>query len=376
MALLATPKEGRPDQPHAVAPAGAQQLGPGRCVQTCRGYDQGLDPPPPAVFSDTEHGSRGYGDDRQVDLLRQCGRRRHAAHAVQLGRARVDRVNPAGEAVIDDVLQDRPPDRSGAPARADDGNGARGQQVRQTGCIGRPFPFGDRVEVGAGAGITAAARQWEPQIIDTVFQGAVGPQPGVGEHLEHERVLRQGLRDEGADPPAAGQRDQVLEQQRADPLVVHVIGDGHSDLRGSGTVANQFVAADADQPAVQDRQQCGAAGCGLAAYPLRLPLGRDPAHAEKAQVQILRGHPGVHVPHRIEIVRACGPYLDRGPIGQQRVGTRPGLYSHVVPLVLSLTNGHASSAPGGLAKHGTHLPSSEVRTFGSLPADLRPLSAN
>ena len=39
----------------------------------------------------------------------------------------------------------------------------------------------------------------------------------------------------------------------------------------------------------------------------------------------------MHVPHRIEIVRPCGPDLDRGAVGQQSVGTRPGLCVHVAP---------------------------------------------
>ena len=91
--------------------------------------------------------------------------------------------------------------------------------------VGRPFPFGDRITVGAKVGIALVGRQREADLIYTIHQGAARLQPGVGEHLHHERVLGQRLRDEGADPPDAGQRDQMLEQQRADTAAVHVIGD-------------------------------------------------------------------------------------------------------------------------------------------------------
>ena len=170
----------------------------------------------------------------------------------------------------------------------------------------RPLPFGDRVTVGVKAGVVFAGRQREADLIHTVRQGAMRPQPGVGEHLQHGRVVTERLRLKGADSPAARQRDQMLQQQRADTATVHVIGNRHGDLRRPGAAAHQLVAAAADHLTRQHRQQRGAARPGLAAYPARFLLGRDPARAEKAPVQILRGHLGVHLPHRIEIIRARG----------------------------------------------------------------------
>jgi hypothetical protein len=72
----------RPDQPHAVAAADAQQLGPGCAVQARRDHHQGLDPPPSALFGDSDDGSRRGGDDRQVDRLGQCRNRWRAGDAV------------------------------------------------------------------------------------------------------------------------------------------------------------------------------------------------------------------------------------------------------------------------------------------------------
>ena len=54
---------------------------------------------------------------------------------------------------------------------------------------GRPLPFGDRVTVGVEAGVVFASWQREADFIRTVRQGAVRPQPGVGEHLQHGRVV-------------------------------------------------------------------------------------------------------------------------------------------------------------------------------------------
>jgi hypothetical protein len=100
---------GRPDQPHAVTAADGQQFRAGCRVQAGRGHGQGLHAPLPAVFGDGRHGRGRRGDDRQIDRLRQCGRQRHPGHAadlarLQLARPGIDRVDPSGEAGVDDVL--------------------------------------------------------------------------------------------------------------------------------------------------------------------------------------------------------------------------------------------------------------------------------
>ena len=101
----------------------------------------------------------------------------------------------------------------------------------QAGHVSGPFPFRDRITISADAGPVLAGWQREPDLVYPVRQRMLHPQPSIGEHLHHERVITQRLRDERAHPAAAGQRDQVLEQQCADPPVVHVIGDRHGNLR-------------------------------------------------------------------------------------------------------------------------------------------------
>jgi hypothetical protein len=199
--------------------------------------------------------------------------------------------------------------------------------VPQARYVGRPFSFGDRIPVGVKVGVALAGRKREPEVIHAVFQGAERPQPGVGEHLQHQRVFAQRLRGEGTDTLAAGQRDQVLEQQRADTAVVHVIGDRHGDLGRPGPVS-QFVGAASHHFAIQHGQQRGMIRTGIAAYPAGLLLGRGRAHAEKAQVKVVRGHPGVQLPHRGEVLRPRGPDLDRGAVGQQSIDAGPGSCAH------------------------------------------------
>ena len=326
---------GRPDHPHAVVAADAQQLRAGRAVETRREHHQRLDPALPAFLGDTGHGRGRRGDDRQVDTLRQSGRRRQAGNAVQFGRGRVDRVDRAGEAAGHDAAQDGPPDRAVPPAGADDRDRGRRQYVPQAGHVGRPLPLGHRVTVGAEGDVLLAGRQREGEVVHPVGQGAVRLQPGVGEHSQHERVLAQRLRGEGAQAAAAGQRDQVLQQQHADAAVVHVIGDREGDLgrAGPGSVV-ALVAAAADQLAVHHGEQRGVVRRGLAAEPARLPFGRARAHAEKAQVQTVRGQLLVHLPHRVEVLRPRGPDLDRAAVGQQSVNAGLGVCAHIAPPVL------------------------------------------
>ena len=102
----------------------------------------------------------------------------------------------------------------------------------QAGHVSGPLSFGDRVAVGAEGGVSLVGGQRERELVHTVGQGTVYRQPGVGEYLQHARVLDQGLRGESVDSPAAGQRDQVLQQQGADAAAVHLVGDRHGDLSG------------------------------------------------------------------------------------------------------------------------------------------------
>ena len=175
----------------------------------------------------------------------------------------------------------RPTD-PGRQARADHRHRGRGQHVPQAGRVGGPFPFGDRITVGAQGGVGLVGGQREREVVHAVRQGAVHRQPSVGEHPQHGRVLAQRLGGEGPDPPAAAQRDQVLQQQHGGTPVMQVIGDRDGDLGGPGADAGDLVGAAAAHLAVQHGEQRGVVRGGLAAYPQCLPLGRGRVDAEEA----------------------------------------------------------------------------------------------
>ena len=363
---------GRPDHPHAVAAADVQHLRAAGAVESRCEYHQRLDPPPPAFPGDAGHRRGRCGDDRQVDALRQGGRRRQAGNAVQFGRGRVDRVDGAGEAAADDAAQDGPPDRAVPPPGADDRDRGRGQHVPQAGHIGRPLPLGHRVTVGAEGDVLLAGRQRERKVVHAIHQGALRLQPGIGEHPQHGRVLAQRLCGKRADTPAAAQRDQMLHQQHADPAVVQVIGDRERDLRGLRPSAVTLEGTAADHLAVQHSQQRGMIRGRLAAYPARLLLASQRAHAEKTQVQVVRGHLGVHVPHRVEVAGPRSPDLDHRPVVQQSVNARLGVCAHgerrPAPVSCTITSsaGPAARPPTGSRPEGASFTS--VR-HGPTPAD-------
>ena len=205
----------------------------------------------------------------------------------------------------------------------------------QAGHVGRPLPLGHRVTVGAEGGVRLPGRQREREIVHAVGQGAVRLQPGVGEYPQHARILAQRLRGKDADAAAAGQRDQVLQQEHAGAAVVHVVGDREGDLGRLGRGIVTLVAAAADQLAVHQDEQRDVVRRGRAADPACLPLGRHRAHAEEAQVEVVRGHLGVQVPHRVEVLGPGGPDLDRRAVGQQSVGAVLAGCAHVgLPRVL------------------------------------------
>ena len=200
--------------------------------------------------------------------------------------------------------------------------------------VRRPLPHGDRIAVGAQGGIRLVGGQRERQVVHAVHQGALHLQPDVGEDAQHGRVLAQRLRGKRAESPATGQRDQVLQQQHADAPVMQVIGDRESDLRRQGPDAGPLVGTAANHLAVQHGQQRRVVRPGLAAYPARLLLGNHRAHAEEAQVQVVRGHLGVHVPHRVEVIGPRRPDLDRGAVAQQRVNAVLRVHAHAALPVL------------------------------------------
>ena len=269
-----------------------------------------------ALPHDAGDGGGRHRDDGEVGRLRQLRYRPYAPQPVDLGRVRVHRVDAPGEARPADVPQDRLADGVLRAARSHHSHRGRVQQVRQAGHVGqlRAACYCRQVPAVLAQCGLPGNRHGQPDY-------AVGPapqhaEPGVGEDLQHRRVIRQCLRGERRQLADPGQRNQVLKQQRGDAAAVHLVRDGKGDFRlarGRG----RLVARRADDRAVDGGEQRGVIGPGGAAEPPRLLLGGVLAHAEEPHVEIRRRHRLVHAADRVKVVRARGPDFGGGTVGQQ-----------------------------------------------------------
>ena len=221
-------------------------------------------------------------------------------------------------------MQDHPAYSSGVAASADHRYRSGGEQGPQARHVGPALPVGHRVQVGFPARVRCVVGQVEGQLGDTVHRRAVGVQPRVGEYPQHRGILGQHFRGESPHPPVTGRRHEVLEQQGGHAPVMGMVGDGYRELRRTGSPL-AFVAGHADQLAGQPGEQGGVVGCGCPADPAGFLVGGGRAHAEEAQVQVVRRHRLVHLAHGLEVAGRGRADLGRRPIGEERVHTGGGL---------------------------------------------------
>jgi hypothetical protein len=138
--------------------------------------------------------------------------RRYAADPAEMARARVDRVQAALVTPGADVVEDRPPGparRTAAPITATDCGSSRWRRLLMS---AEPSRLSDRRQVRVQRGVCVVARQRDRHLHHTIFVSAPNREPGVGEHPQHRRVVRQCLGDERRDAVVAGAGDQVLQQ--------------------------------------------------------------------------------------------------------------------------------------------------------------------
>ena len=249
------------DQAHAVPAADGQQV---RAQQVEAGGDdhEGPDAAFPALRRDL--GERLAAGTAITARSTLCGKRIHrgqAGQALQGGGPRVDRVHRAGEPTGHDVPQDLPAHGSAPPARADHGHRRRVQQVPQALDIRAALTrrHGIQIPVQARAG---GFGEREGQFHHAIGHPPLNRQPGIGEDPEHRRVLCQRLGRECAQPALPGDRHQVLQQERRDPLAVHVVGYGERDF-GDTWLACGFVARHSDQAVTKPGEQRRVVGSWL-----------------------------------------------------------------------------------------------------------------
>ena len=166
----------------------------------------------------------------------------------------------------------------------------------QAGHVGSAFPGGGRVQVQVPVRVGIVARQRAAEFEHPVLQVALDAEAGVDKDLLHLGVVQQDRRGEGGHAPLDGVGYQVLQQQRAEPVTMHLICHGEGDF-GLLAAAADLVAGDARDLAVAQGQQGLVPGCGQSADPFCFLLRRQAAVAEESQVRGGGGHGLVHRLH-------------------------------------------------------------------------------
>lgn len=110
----------------------------------------------------------------------------------------------------------------------------------------------------------------------------------------------------------------MLQKERPNAPVVHVVGDRESDLRHVGR-GGRLVSGDSHQLAAEPRRQRRVAGPVEAAQLLRHAIGDRRTEAEESQVKVVRRHLLVHPAYRLGVLEAQRPDLDLGSVGEQGV---------------------------------------------------------
>ena len=131
-------------------------------------------------------------------------------------------------------------DRSRLVARADDGDRAGEQEAGHRPRVGALLAALDGVEELLGL------VEREVEVDDTALEPSLDGPPGPAEHREHGPVVGEHLGGEADDAVGAGDRREVLEQQRGDALAL-VLVVHHEGGVGVVAAAPALVAGPGDE---------------------------------------------------------------------------------------------------------------------------------
>lgn len=236
------------------------------------------------------------------------------------GERAVHGIGAAGETGAQEVAQDRPADAARGAARADDGDGARGEQALHGAGLGALFP-------GALDGERLGGRfEVEGEVDGAVLEAALLGVPGVPEHLDHLVVGGEHLGGEAPDAAFAGDGRDVFEQGRGDTSALVGVLDEEGDLGLVGR-GRRGPALRVD-PVVADRGDELAAHCDGQSHPVDVVvmgeavdvLGGEPGvGSEEAVVLRLVGDLLVEAHQPVGIVRGDGPDAGGAAVAEHHV---------------------------------------------------------
>ena len=203
------------------------------------------------------------------------------------------------------------------------------------------FPAGDRLAGSRPAAVGLVGRQRERRSTTPSASPPLGRQAGVGEHPQHGDVVGERLRRERGRPRSLARRPGA--RAAASPPRARAC------RRRPRTRSRRCPACRSARSwrrptslRAEPGQQGAVVGIGRPTDPLGLAVGRERAHAEEAQVGVVRRHRRVHLAHGFSVLRPGGPDLDRAPVGQQCVRAVAG----VGPASAGIAAADASAAAG------------------------------
>ena len=279
----------------------------------------------------------------------------HVAHrrvgpaSPQRAHVGVDRVDPPGEAGVDEPVEQLAADRVLAPARADDRDGARVEHAAHAERLGAVLAR-HRDGLGLVGGLDV-----EADLDDAVLDVPGDVVAGVGEDREHLAVLREHLRGEAADAHLARDRGEVLEEHRPDALALVEVADVEGDL-GAARV-DPVVAPDPDDLLAHRHDERDPVDVVDVGEPVHVGVAEPAQRREEAQVDRLLGL------RRVEAVDAGGvggpdrPDVGDGAVAQDDVGLPPRGVPRRQRLVLH--GAHRATPP--VAPEGGHTVPMELR---------------
>ncbi len=247
-----------------------------------------------AVVDDLFDQARRHGDDGQVDVVLDRGDGRDAADAVHDVRARIDRVELAGESGRAQVVEDLVAELTGTSAGADHRDRPRLEHRLHRGVRALLRALGGEVVERNGR------RDGERNVDRAAIAAALHVESGAGEHVEHPLVLGEHLGLEALD--VVGTRDcgQLLEQVRADAAALLVVRDRERHLGHFRLPPRREVMRDCHDLAADLAHD--AEVVDVVDVDRRVVEGLvDRSGIEEPRVQRLRRQTGEESPHRLVI---------------------------------------------------------------------------
>ena len=267
------------------------------------------DPGLGAVADDAGQGLRRDRDEREIDRLRQVLHASGRRPPGDLVRGRVDRVHRPWETALDEVGEDLVPDGVRLPVRADHRDRRGDEQFLQR-TARRPVLAAAHPGQRAGPLVDA-----EHHVLQVPLRGDRGISGGC-EHAQHRRVGGEHVGLEHVDADRGSGRGEPLQQQRAEPHALELVGDGERHLGVVG-VRQPDQPAHPDHPVIKERRQ-GEMVRVVHVHELAQQLAAEPGHRpEQALGQRAAGQPAAEIEHGLFVGGPHRPDEHRAAVPQQ-----------------------------------------------------------